>query len=144
MGNSTEKLFYLPEAHNDFIFSVIGEELGFLGVIIIVMLFMSFTLFGFKLALSSRSIINKQIISVLVFSISVQALLNMGVVLGLLPTKGLNLPLISYGGTSLIVNLLAIGIIFSCIREKSQIEETSFEPPPSSPRNNLDQFEWRR
>lgn len=133
VGNSTEKLFYLPEAHNDFIFSVIGEELGFMGVCFIILLFISFTYFGLRLALQSKSKINTQIICLLVFSISIQAFLNMGVVLGLLPTKGLNLPLISYGGTSLVVNLAVIGLILSSLSDKSQIgvvasdEESTFQ-----------------
>ena len=127
IGNSNEKLFYLPEAHNDFILSVVGEELGFIGVLVLVVLFMSFTLLGFKLALSARSRINKQIIAAMVFSISIQAFLNMGVVLGLLPTKGLNLPFISYGGTSVICNLIAIGTIFSCLSYKSQISDEQEE-----------------
>lgn len=125
IGNSNEKLFYLPEAYNDFILSVLGEELGFLGVMSVVILFLSFTFLGFKLALMPRSYVNKQIIAVLVFSIGVQASLNMGVVLGLLPTKGLNLPFVSYGGTSLISNLMAIGIILSCLSYKSQITDDS-------------------
>ncbi|MDP7321246.1 MAG: putative lipid II flippase FtsW [Bacteriovoracaceae bacterium] len=123
IGNSNEKLFYLPEAHNDFIFSVIGEELGFLGVCLVVVLFSSFTFLGFKLALTPKSKINQQIMSCLIFSISLQAFLNMGVVLGLLPTKGLNLPFISYGGSSLFANMVAIGIIISCMKIKSQISD---------------------
>lgn len=123
IGNSTEKLFYLPEAYNDFILSVLGEELGFVGLLTVVVLFAAFTYFGFKLALSARSKINQQLISCLVFSVALQAFLNMGVVLGLLPTKGLNLPFISYGGSSLIANLVGIGFIFSALRRKSQVEE---------------------
>lgn len=123
IGNSNEKLFYLPEAYNDFIFSVIGEELGLVGVLFVVFLFMSFTFLGFKLALTTKSKINAQLIFCLVFCISLQAFLNMGVVLGLLPTKGLNLPLISYGGSSLIANLIAIGTIFGALATKSQIGE---------------------
>ena len=123
IGNSNEKLFYLPEAHNDFILSVIGEELGFIGVFFLVILFISFTFLGFKLALSARSKINKQIIASLVFAISTQAFLNMGVVLGLLPTKGLNLPFISSGGSSLFANLVALGVVFSCLNFKSQIDD---------------------
>jgi cell division protein FtsW len=125
IGNSNEKLFYLPEAHNDFILSVIGEELGFVGVFVIVSLFISFTFLGFKLALTPKSKINKQIVATLVFAISMQATLNMGVVLGLLPTKGLNLPFISYGGSSLFSNLVAIGVILSCLNFKSQISDGS-------------------
>ncbi len=121
IGNSNEKLFYLPEAHNDFILSVIGEELGFIGIFAVVLLFLSFTFFGFKLSLFPRSRVNKQIIACFVFAISMQTCLNMGVVLGLLPTKGLNLPFVSSGGTSLIANLVAIGIIFASLSEKSQV-----------------------
>lgn len=123
IGNSNEKLFYLPEAHNDFILSVIGEELGFIGIFVIVMLFLSLTFLGFKLALLVRSKVNKQIIACIIFAISIQSFLNMGVVLGLLPTKGLNLPFISYGGSSLVSNLLALGFILSSLNTKSQIED---------------------
>ncbi|AYF43116.1 cell division protein FtsW [Halobacteriovorax sp. BALOs_7] len=115
IGNSLEKLFFLPEAHNDFIFSVIGEEFGFLGVIAFVGLFMAFTHFGFRLALSLKDVIARKMVTSIVFIICVQACLNMGVVLGLLPTKGLNLPFVSYGGSSLLSNLIAIGVIFSCV-----------------------------
>ncbi|MFG1487388.1 putative lipid II flippase FtsW [Halobacteriovorax sp. RZ-1] len=115
IGNSLEKLFFLPEAHNDFIFSVIGEEFGFLGVIAFVVLFMAFTHIGFKLALSLNDDIAKKMVMSIIFIIGVQACLNMGVVLGLLPTKGLNLPFVSYGGSSLMSNLIAIGVIFSCV-----------------------------
>ena len=128
IGNSNEKLFYLPEAHNDFILSVIGEELGFLGILFIVVLFLLFTYFGFKLALSVRSKLNQQIIACLIFAISIQAFLNMGVVLGLLPTKGLNLPFISYGGTSLVANLIALGFVFCCLNKKSQIDPKKLGP----------------
>jgi cell division protein FtsW len=129
IGNSTEKLFYLPEAYNDFIFSVIGEEIGLLGVIFIVLSFSSFALFGFKLALLNKNRINAIIISLVTFIITLQAFLNMGVVLGLLPTKGLNLPFISYGGSSIVMNLVGIGIILSNLKEKSQViqEEVKYK-----------------
>ena len=104
LGNSNEKLFYLPESYNDFIFSVIGEELGFMGVV------------GFKLALSLRSRLSSLLVASIVFCIGIQAFLNMGVVLGLLPTKGLNLPFVSYGGSSMVANLAALGLVFSAIR----------------------------
>ncbi len=124
IGNSNEKLFYLPEAYNDFILSVIGEELGFVGVLFIVFLFVVLTFLGFKIAMMAKSNVNKQIIAAMIFSISFQAFLNMGVVLGLLPTKGLNLPFISSGGSSLISNLIAIGVVFTCLKYKSQIEDS--------------------
>ena len=116
LGNSNEKLFYLPESYNDFIFSVIGEELGFMGVVGGAFLFLGFIYLGFKLALSLRSRLSSLLVSSIVFNIGIQAFLNMGVVLGLLPTKGLNLPFISYGGSSMVANLAALGLVFSAVR----------------------------
>jgi cell division protein FtsW len=116
LGNSSEKLFYLPEAHNDFILSVIGEELGFVGVVSVVILYLLFLFLGLKAAFTIRNRLGKMLITSITFTIVLQALLNMGVVMGLLPTKGLNLPFVSYGGSSIIVNLFAIGIVLSTIR----------------------------
>ncbi len=116
LGNSNEKLFYLPEAYNDFIFSVVGEEIGFAGVIGFVLLFLVFIFLGFKLALSLKSRLSGMMVCSIVFCVGFQAFLNMGVVLGVLPTKGLNLPFISYGGSSMVANLAALGLIFSAIR----------------------------
>lgn len=120
LGNSNEKLFYLPEAYNDFIFSVVGEELGFIGVIVTILMFLSFTFIGFKLAISLKSRVGQILCTTIIFSISFQAFLNMGVVLGVLPTKGLNLPFISYGGSSMVANLVALGFFFACLRIKNQ------------------------
>ena len=118
LGNSNEKLFYLPEAHNDFIFSVVGEELGYLGVLFVVLLFLIFIYLGFKLALKINSKFSQVLTISIVFLIGIQAFLNMGVVLGLLPTKGLNLPFISYGGSSVVSNFFAIGLIISAFRQE--------------------------
>ncbi len=123
IGNSNEKLFYLPEAYNDFIFSVLGEELGFIGVLFIVLLFLGLAYSGFKIALTIHNKLNQQVIVCIVFGITFQAALNMCVVLGLLPTKGLNLPFISYGGSSLVTNLLVVGFIFCASSSKSQLQE---------------------
>ena len=116
LGNSNEKLFYLPEAYNDFIFSVVGEELGFIGVCVTALMFVSFIFIGFKIAISLKSRVGGIMVSTIIFSVGFQAFLNMGVVLGVLPTKGLNLPFISYGGSSMVANLAALGLIFACIR----------------------------
>lgn len=116
LGNSNEKLFYLPEAYNDFIFSVVGEELGFIGVLITALMFISFIFIGFKMAISLKSRVGSIMVSTIVFTIGFQAFLNMGVVLGVLPTKGLNLPFISYGGSSMVANLVALGLIFACVK----------------------------
>lgn len=123
IGNSTEKLFYLPEAYNDFILSVIGEEIGFVGIFVIVLLFVAFIYYGLKISLTQQSRMNVILMSSMIFLIGIQAFMNMGVVLGLLPTKGLNLPFISYGGSSLISNMIALGFFLSCANKKSIIED---------------------
>jgi cell division protein FtsW len=147
LGNSNEKLFYLPEAHNDFIFSVIGEELGFIGVLVLIALFVAFIYFGFKLALQVRDRVAVIMASSIVFVLGLQALLNMGVVLGLLPTKGLNLPFVSYGGSSLLCNFFGIGLLLSVVkgyRDELTGEETPSRPkraPPSQAREEIEQEE---
>lgn len=118
LGNSNEKLFYLPEAYNDFIFSVVGEELGFIGVLVTVLMFISFIFIGFKMAITLKSRVGSIMVATIIFTIGFQAFMNMGVVLGVLPTKGLNLPFISYGGSSMVANLAALGLIFACLRIK--------------------------
>jgi len=124
LGNSNEKLFYLPEAHNDFVFSVIGEELGFFGIFCLVMAFVCLIFFGFKLAASLKFSITRILVATIVFAIGFQVILNMGVVLGLLPTKGLNLPFISAGGSSLVANFWAVGLMFSAVKkEKDDLYE---------------------
>jgi len=116
LGNSNEKLFYLPEAYNDFIFSVVGEELGFVGVLVTVLMFISFIFIGLKMAISLKSRVGSIMVAAIIFAIGFQAFMNMGVVLGVLPTKGLNLPFISYGGSSMVANLAALGLIFACVK----------------------------
>lgn len=116
LGNSNEKLFYLPEAYNDFIFSVVGEELGFIGVIISIFMFLTFVFIGFKISVTMKSRVGSILTSTIVFLIGFQAFLNMGVVLGILPTKGLNLPFISYGGSSIVANLSALGLFIAALK----------------------------
>lgn len=117
LGNGNEKLLYLPEAHNDFIFSVMAEETGFIGIALVVILFLVLIFFGFRLSLVFKERITIICVSAIIFVLGLQAFLNMGVVLGLLPTKGLNLPFISYGGSSLISNFFGIGLISSALCE---------------------------
>jgi cell division protein FtsW len=125
IGNSHEKLFYLPEAYNDFIFSVIAEESGFLGVLIVVSLFLALIYLGIRIAIQTTSKVNTTFIMTVIFLIGIQAFLNMAVVLGLVPTKGLTLPFISYGGSALITSMILIGYIFSASLEKSQINDST-------------------
>jgi cell division protein FtsW len=111
LGEGRQKLFFLPAPHTDFIFSIIGEELGLVGAMIVVLLFFILTLRGIQIGLSLGDRFGAYLALGITLMISLQALINMGMVLGLLPTKGLTLPLVSYGGTSLITNLIGVGIL---------------------------------
>jgi cell division protein FtsW len=111
LGEGRQKLFFLPAPHTDFIFSIIGEELGLVGAMVIMLLFFILTLRGIQIGLSLEDRFGAYLALGITVMISLQAVINMGVVLGLLPTKGLTLPFVSYGGTSLIANLVGVGIL---------------------------------
>jgi cell division protein FtsW len=113
LGNSRQKLFYIPEAHTDFILSVVGEELGLAGVLIVVLLFAVLIVCGIMIAYRARDPQGLFLSLGIVSLIGLQAFINMGVVMGMLPTKGATLPFISYGGTSLLVSLAAVGILLN-------------------------------
>ena len=113
LGEGHQKLFYLPEVHTDFIFSVIGEELGLLGVAVVIGLFVFLIWRGFRACFRAADLFGSYLALGVTLLIAVQALLNMGVVMGLLPTKGATLPFVSYGGTSLMINLMAVGILLN-------------------------------
>ncbi len=117
LGRGTQKLFYLPEPHTDFILSVIGEELGFVGVILVIFLFAVIVLCGIRIALSAGDLFGTYLSIGIITLIGLQTIINMGVVMGLLPTKGIPLPFVSYGGTSLLINLICIGILLSISEE---------------------------
>ena len=114
LGNSIQKLFFLPEAHTDFIFSIIGEELGFVGAASVVLLFLVLVIRGLSIGNSARRK-GMNFHSSLAYGISillgVQSVVNLGVNLGVLPTKGITLPFISYGGNSLVVCLVMVAIL---------------------------------
>jgi cell division protein FtsW len=113
IGKGYQKLFYLPEPHTDFIFSVIGEELGLLGVLIIIGLYGWIIIRGIAVARSAPDLFGAYLAAGLTIAMGLQIVVNMGVALGLLPTKGLTLPLLSYGGTSLLLNMASIGILMN-------------------------------
>jgi cell division protein FtsW len=113
IGKGYQKLFYLPEPHTDFIFSVIGEELGLLGVLIIIGLYAWIVMRGIAIAQNAPDIFGSYLAVGLTIAMGLQIVVNMGVTLGLLPTKGLTLPLLSYGGTSLLLNMASIGILMN-------------------------------
>ena len=112
-GQSRAKLFYLPDAHTDFILSIFSEELGLIGVILILALFTLLVYRGIRVSLRAPDSYGSYLALGLTLLIGLQACINMGVVTGLLPTKGLSLPFLSYGGSSLLVNLMAVGILLN-------------------------------
>ncbi|MGH9863668.1 MAG: putative lipid II flippase FtsW [Candidatus Acidiferrales bacterium] len=108
-----QKLFYLPEAHTDFIFAVVGEELGLIGTILIVALFAVFAWRGLRIAARAPDALARLLAVGVTVMVVGQALINMSVVVGLLPTKGISLPFISYGGSGLLVMLLGAGLLLN-------------------------------
>jgi cell division protein FtsW len=116
LGASQQKLFYLPEPFTDFVFAVLGEELGFVGIAVLVALFFVFFWKALNVAQDAPEPFGSFLGLGLAFLIPLQAWINMGVVLGLLPTKGLTLPFISYGGSSFLANCLAVGILLNIAR----------------------------
>lgn len=113
LGIGEQKLFYLPEAHTDFIFSVIGEELGLVGVLVVAALFLLLFLCGIRIALQCSDPFGRNLAFGLSLLLGLEAFVNLAVCMGLLPTKGLALPFISYGGTSLVVCLAGVGILLN-------------------------------
>jgi len=113
LGEGRQKLFYLPEVHTDFILSIVGEELGLVGVAVVIGLFVFLIWRGFWACFRAPDLLGTYLALGITLLLAVQTLLNMGVVMGLLPTKGSTLPFISYGGTSLVVNLMAVGILLN-------------------------------
>ncbi|VAW55478.1 Cell division protein FtsW [hydrothermal vent metagenome] len=122
LGGSVQKLFYLPESHTDFLFAVLSEELGFIGVVIVIALFSALFFRSLKIAAQAEAVGN-YFAAYMAYGIgiwlSMQAVINMAVNVGLLPTKGLTLPLMSYGGSSLIVCCMAIGLLLRINYETS-------------------------
>lgn len=124
LGASVEKLHYLPEAHTDFIVAVIGEELGFVGVMALLALFAFLVWRGFEIArqaVAMDRIFSSMVAQGVVIWFGVQAFINVGVCVGLLPTKGLTLPLVSYGGSSIVMNCLALALLLRVDHENRNL-----------------------
>ncbi len=119
-----QKLFYLPESHTDFLFAVLSEELGFIGVTFVILLYSALFFRSLKIAAQAETAGN-YFAAYMAYGIgiwlSMQAVINMGVNVGLLPTKGLTLPLMSYGGSSLIVCCMAVGLLMRIHYETSGV-----------------------
>jgi len=113
LGEGKQKLFYLPEAHTDFILSVVGEELGFLGVVVIIGMFFLLVQRAMRISVAAPDTFGRFLAFGIAVLFGIEATVNMGVVTGMLPTKGLALPFISYGGSSLLISLFAVGILLN-------------------------------
>src|SRR5579875_2518217 len=116
LGASRQKMFYLPQAHNDFVFAVIGEEFGVAGALVVIALFITILIRGMRIARNEADGFGSLLAVGLTALISLQAFVNMAVVTGLVPTKGLPLPFLSYGGTSMVVSLTAVGMLMALAR----------------------------
>ncbi len=128
IGKSREKLFYLPDAHTDFIFAILSEEFGFLGSLIVLALFAIIIFRGIAISIRARDLFGTYLAVGLTTLLGLQAAINLAVVSGVMPTKGLSLPFLSYGGSSLLVNMAAIGILLNI----SSQGRTGVEPEEAS------------
>ena len=117
LGQSRQKTLYMPEPHNDFIFSIIGEELGLIGCLVIIALFIIFIWRGISVAIKAKDTYGTLLAIGITSVIAVQALINIAVVTGSMPVTGVPLPFISYGGTSLVINLTAMGVLLNISRQ---------------------------
>ena len=123
LGQSRQKTLYMPEPHNDFIFSIIGEELGLIGCIFIIVLFLIFIWRGINVALKAKDTYGMLLAVGITAVIAVQCIINIAVVTGSMPVTGVPLPFISYGGTSLVINMTAMGILLNISRQTEGKEE---------------------
>jgi len=119
LGASRQKYYYLPNAHTDAIFAVIGEELGLLGTLAVVGLFGMLALRGFRIALRAPDLYGTLLATGITCGLVVQAFINVGVITALIPFTGIPLPFVSYGGSSLMVSLLAIGVLLNISRQST-------------------------
>ena len=124
LGNSRQKMFYLPEAHTDFIFPIVGEELGLVGTLGILLAFALLVACAVIISLRASDLFGQYLGLGIALLIALQALINIGVVTAWLPTKGLPLPFISFGGSNLVLNMAAVGILLNIFRHGTADAET--------------------
>ena len=138
LGSSKQKLHFLPEVHTDFIFSLIGEELGLLGVILVLGIFLWLFIQGVRVSRRTVDPFSYFLTLGLTMMIGVQAMINIAVTTGLMPTKGLPLPFISYGGSALLINMAAVGILINIsMKNKKKITERTGYMDGLSSRSSL-------
>ena len=138
LGNSLQKLGFVPEHQTDFIFAIIGEELGLVATLLIVLAFVVIAICGFCIAVNARETFGFLLASGITLLISLQAAINIGVVTSALPNKGLPLPFISYGGSNLLTMLMCVGLLFSVARQAPLREKSSEEVRKSSAKKTGD------
>jgi len=122
IGDSRQKLFFLPEAHTDFISAIIGEELGFVGLACVVLAFVAIVVHGIRAAFRAPDDYGTFLATGITIFVGLQAFINLAVTMGMLPTKGLVLPFLSYGGSALLVNAAAFGILLNVSRPREGAE----------------------
>ncbi|HAM38768.1 MAG TPA: hypothetical protein DCP53_05170 [Elusimicrobia bacterium] len=123
LGKSTIKMLFLPEAHTDFIFPIIGEEFGLLGTSIVLLLFLSLFYYGTKIAINSKNLFGSITAFGITLTIVLQSVINMSVSVGLIPTKGLSLPFISFGGSSILIAMASMGILINIGKQLKERNE---------------------
>ena len=120
-GESKQKFLYIPEPHNDFIFSILGEELGFIGCAVVLILFAIFIWRGILIAMKAPDMFGSLLATGITSLIGIQAIINIAVVTSSIPVTGMALPFFSYGGTSLIILLCAVGVLLNISRQSQKI-----------------------
>jgi cell division protein FtsW len=120
LAKSQMKLLYLPEPHTDFIFPIIGEELGFIGALALLFLFLFLAWRGWRISMNSKNYFGAMLGLGITWLITFQAMINIGVACGLFPTKGLPLPFVSFGGTALLLNMAGVGILLNISKTRGQ------------------------
>ncbi len=128
LGNGRQKLGFVPERHTDFILSIIGEELGLIATIAVIIAFVLIVVSGIYIATRARDTFGTMLAAGITFLIGLQAVINIGVVTSALPNKGLALPFVSYGGSSLVVMLACVGLLFSVARQARVTEMKPINP----------------
>jgi len=126
LGESLQKLNYLPEARSDYIAAIYAEEFGFVGMLILILLYVAIGYFGFRIAMQAKTKRAFLIAAIATFLITFQAFINLGVVSALLPSKGMSLPFLSQGGTSLLFNMVLITLLFQIGRSEEECEKESY------------------
>ena len=131
LGDGRQKLGFVPEHHTDFIFSIIGEELGLIATLLVIAAFVAIVFCGIYIAMNAGDTFGLLLGAGLTFLIGLQAFINIGVVTSALPNKGLPLPFISYGGSSLLITLTSVGLLLSIARNGRPAEAEADLPPHS-------------